>query len=95
MNLRWTDTAIEDLQGIHDYIARNSPTFARRVVDRILRRSEQIATFPQSGQVVPELDSDEIREIFERPYRIIFRVLPDQVDILAVVHGARQLPPIP
>jgi plasmid stabilization system protein ParE len=43
MNVRWTDVAIGHLESIHDDITRNSPKFARRVLDRIIQRSEQIA----------------------------------------------------
>jgi len=95
MNVRWTDTAIGHLQAIHDYIAQNSPIYAQRVVDRITRRSQQIASLPRSGQIVPEHGLDEVREVFEKPYRIIYRILPDRIDVLAVIHGMRRLPPQP
>lgn len=95
MNVRWTETAVDHLQAIHDYFAQNSPTYARRIVDRLTRRSAQIAALPRSGQLVPEYGDDAIREVYERPFRIIYRVLPDQIDILAVIHGTKQLPPHP
>jgi plasmid stabilization system protein ParE len=44
------------------------------------------------GGKVPEYDADDVREVLEHPYRIIYQVLADQVDILAVVHGAQRLP---
>jgi len=40
-----------------------------------------------SGRKVPEYESDGIREVIEKPYRIIYRIKPDQIDVLAVVHG--------
>jgi len=61
------------------------------MVDRITKRSEQIAGFPMSGRNVPEYLGDDIRELIEKPYRIIYRIKPDQIDVLAVVHGARML----
>ncbi len=61
------------------------------MVDKLTRRSEQIANFPMSGREVPEYEAKDIREVIEKPYRIIYRVNPDQIDILAVVHAARQL----
>ena len=69
-----------------------SPVYAKRVVDRITRRSEQIAEFPLSGRKVPEYKTEDIREIIEKPYRIIYRIKSDQIDILAVIHGAKLLP---
>jgi toxin ParE1/3/4 len=64
-------------------------------VDRLTRRSEQIAMFPQSGRVVPEYDAPEIREVIERPYRIIYCIREEQIDVLAVVHSAQRLPSEP
>ncbi|MBT9144025.1 MAG: hypothetical protein DDT29_02439 [Dehalococcoidia bacterium] len=93
MRVHWTDNAAEHLLGIYEYIAQNSPPYAKRTVDRLTRRSEQIAVFPMSGRKVAEYEADDIREMIEKPYRIIYRIKPDQIDILAVVHGAQLLPP--
>ena len=76
---------------IYEYISLNFPTYARRMVDKITRRSEQIATHPFSGRIVAEYEADDIRELIEKPYRIIYRIKPDQIDILAVMHGAQLL----
>jgi addiction module RelE/StbE family toxin len=89
----WTRTAVEHLVAIYEHIAQDAPLYAQRVVDRLTRRSEQIAKFPGSGRTVPEYDAPDIREVIERPYRIIYRVRADQIDVLAVVHGAQRLPP--
>ena len=93
MRVHWTPTAIEHLLAIYEYIAQDSPTYARRLVDRLTRRSEQIGIFPRSGRMVPEYHREDVRELIEKPYRIIYRVKEEQVDVLAVVHGARLLPP--
>lgn len=71
--------------------SQDSPVYAKRMVDKITRRSEQISDFPMSGRKVPEYESDDIREVIENPYRIIYRIKPDQIDVLAVVHGAQLL----
>jgi toxin ParE1/3/4 len=92
MKVYWTNNSIDHLLGIYEYIAQNSPVYAKRVVDKITRRSEQIAEFPLSGRKVPEYKSEDIREIIEKPYRIIYRIKSDQIDILAVIHGAKLLP---
>jgi toxin ParE1/3/4 len=92
MNVYWTDNAIRHLTNIYEYIALNSPTYARGMVDRITRRSSQIADSPFSGRMVPEYQAQDIRELIEKPYRIIYRIKGDQIDVLAVIHGARLLP---
>lgn len=92
MNVRWTDHSIRQLVEIYEYIAEDSPLYAKRLVDKITRRSEQIGVHPKSGRKVPEYERDDIREVFEGRYRIIYRIKPDQIDILAVIHSA-QMPP--
>ena len=92
MRVHWTDNAIAHLVDIYEYIANDSPVYAKRMVDRLTRRSEQIADFPMSGRMVPEYEADDIREMIERPYRIIYRIKPDQIDVLAVIHYAQLLP---
>jgi toxin ParE1/3/4 len=91
MKVHWTDTANEHLAAIHSYIAQDSPQYAMRMVDRLTRRSQQIAGFPLSGRRVPEYDIDQIREVIEGPYRIIYHIKSNQIDVLAVIHAAMNM----
>jgi toxin ParE1/3/4 len=93
VKVHWTDTARDHLRAIHAYIARNSPQYAARTVDRLTRRSQQIAEFPLSGRVVPEFEVPQIRQVLEGSYRIIYYIKPGQIDVLAVVHAAQGIPP--
>jgi toxin ParE1/3/4 len=95
MKVRWTGTAEAHLDAIFRHISRDSPEYAKRMVDRLTRRSQQISGFPISGRRVPEYDIDQIREVFEDSYRIIYHIKPDQIDVLAVIHGAMNLLPPP
>lgn len=63
MRVRWTNTAVRHLLGIYEHIAQDSPVYAQRMIDRLTRRSEQIATFPLSGRMVPEYEAQYIREV--------------------------------
>ena len=81
MRVHWTHTAIEHLLVIYEHIAQDAPLYAQRMIDRITKRSEQIAAFPRSGRMVPEYKAPDIREVIERSYRIIYRIKPDQIDI--------------
>lgn len=91
MKVQWTDTARAHLDAIHAYIAQDSAEYATRMIDRRTRRSQQIADFPFSGRRVPEYDMDQVREEIEGFYRIIYHIKPDQIDVLAVIHGARNI----
>lgn len=94
MRVHWTNTALEHLLSIYEYIGQNSSVYADRTVDRLTSRSEQIGAFPESGRRVPEYDRKDVREVLEKPYRIIYRIKKEQIDVLAVFHSAQQLPPI-
>ncbi len=92
MKVVWTHAAIKHLTAIYEYIASDSPVYAQRMVDRLTRRSEQIAAFPYSGRQVPEYAAEDVREIIEASYRIIYRLQAERIDVLAVIHGTRNLP---
>jgi len=95
VKVHWTNTAVDHLLAIYEFIACDSPMYAQRMVDRLTSRSRQIAAFPLAGAVVPEYQAPDVREILEKPYRIIYRVTTDCVHVLAVVHAAKLLPPEP
>lgn len=92
MDVHWTETAMVHLDSIYAYIAADSERYALRTVDRITRRSMQIAEQPFSGRMVPEISLEKIREVIEGPYRILYQIKQDQIDIIAVFHGARRFP---
>jgi len=91
MRVHWTDTAQGHLDAIYAYLEQDSAEYARQMVDRLTRRSQQLAEFPSSGRRVPEFEMDQIREVIQGPYRIIYCIKPDQIDVLAVVHGAMNI----
>ena len=45
-----------------------------------------------SGRIVPELADPKLREVIDAPYRIVYRVRDDVLEILTVVHSAPQVP---
>ena len=91
MNVNWTQSALADLRAVHSRIARSSKPYAQSMVERIFNRTAILANYPFFGPEVAEYQDEMIRELFEDPYRIIYRLLEDRVDIVAVVHGARRL----
>ena len=90
MKVLWTESALAQLQAVHDYLAQTSPEYALRMIDRLTKRSIQIARFPFSGRMVPEYELNEVREVIEGPYRIIYLIDPElqKVGVLAVIHSS-------
>lgn len=95
MRIEWTQTAISDLAAIYDYIGADSRRYALSVVDRLTKRTTQLSDFPLSGQIVPEYQRQDIREVIEYSYRILYHVGPSVISIIALIHGARPLPDSP
>ena len=91
MKIVWTDPAIDDLQSIRDYIARDSELYADNFISSILMAVERLESFPQIGRVTPEAGNPEIRELFLGSYRIIYRIRQEMIQILTVIHGSREL----
>jgi toxin ParE1/3/4 len=90
MKVAWSEPAVADLVAIHDYIARDSPHYAQRFVERLIAAVEPLESFPQLGRIVPEGDGRH-RELLVRSYRIIYRVEDQEILIVTVVHGSRNL----
>jgi addiction module RelE/StbE family toxin len=89
--VRWTVGAVEDLQEIVEFIGRDSLTYASSTAHRIITASERLQQHPESGRVVPEYDEPTIRELIVGNYRLVYRVTPDEIAVLAIVHGSRDL----
>ena len=85
----WSPAALDDIESLADYIARDSEYYARAVVDKILDLSRRLKDFPYSGRIVPELEDATIRERFVYSYRVIYRLQGARITILAILHGKR------
>jgi len=87
----WTQGALDDLRAIHDFIARDSARAAEALVERLLTATECLASFPESGRVVPEFPELGYRELIVSSYRVVYRLEGTTVWIIVVVHGRRRL----
>lgn len=86
----WTARARADLKAIHDYIAKDSPQNAKRVVREMRRKADTLAETPHLGRVVPELDDPDIHEIPAYSWRLIYQLRDNRVFVLTVIHKRRQ-----
>jgi plasmid stabilization system protein ParE len=58
----------------------------------VTARSQQLVELPRSGRQVPEYQRNDIRELLEKPYRIIYKIKSDQIDVLTIMHYRQLLP---
>lgn len=89
----WTERAVADLRSIDDYIAAHDPRAAERWVGKLIAKAEAAGRLPMAGRVVPEKLRPDIREVFLRSYRIVYRVREGSILVLTVFEGHRLLPP--
>ena len=87
----WTEPAWDDLEAAAEYIARDSDYYAAAFVREIKLAAESLSEMAERGQIVPEFGDHSVRELLVRPCRLVYRLAPERVTILAVVHGARRV----
>jgi plasmid stabilization system protein ParE len=87
--------AVEDRQAIREFIARDSPRYADVVLGRLVTSVDILEESPRSGRIVPENARDDLRELVGTPYRIVYRLINERVDILTVFRASRQIPDLP
>lgn len=95
LQVLFTEDAERDLDDLYDYIARHdSPRSADRVVDRLLETTQELAAFPGRGSQPKELRAigiQEYRQVFFKPYRVIYRVLDNRVVVYLIADGRRDM----
>ena len=91
MIVRWTDRAKTRLRLIHNRISEHSVSTADKEIDKLLSSSARLSELPHSGRKVPEYGQEDVRELLIKPYRLIYWILPDRIDILTVIHYRQHL----
>ena len=97
--MRWkvllTAGAERDLEALHAYIAhQDSPAQADSVLERLLKVADDLATFPERGAHPRELLAlgiREYRQVFFKPYRLIYRIIDKRVVIFLIADGRRDM----
>ncbi|NEP45532.1 MAG: type II toxin-antitoxin system RelE/ParE family toxin [Okeania sp. SIO2H7] len=87
----WSYKAIDDVDAIASYIARDSVPYAAAVVQKIINLTRSLAKDPLAREVVEEFGEENLRQEFAYSYRVIYVVKDDVVTIAAVVHGKKLL----
>jgi plasmid stabilization system protein ParE len=92
--VKWTNHATIQLRHIYDYIAQDSPLYARLVSEALVQKTIGLDELPRRGHKVPELNEESVRELSLYSYRILYEVKSDGgVEVLAVIHKRRNVEP--
>jgi addiction module RelE/StbE family toxin len=90
----WASVAEDDLKEIIEYIAQDSSTTARNMLEKIRAKASALDQFPERGRIVPELKEHGIilyRELIVSPWRIVYRVSENKVFVLSVLDSRRNV----
>ena len=91
MPIVWLSLAVRDLAAIRSHISSDNPAAARKVADRIKQSVSQLGEMPKIGRVGRVFGTREL-VISPTPYIVAYRVRNNKVEILRVLHGAREWP---
>jgi addiction module RelE/StbE family toxin len=92
MKLQWSETAKNDLISIRNFIAMDDTTAAKKWIDLLRAKARNIVHQPFAGRKVPELSRDDIRDVIERNYRIVYQIHSGRISILTVFESHRLFP---
>ncbi len=73
------------------YVAQDSRPAAERLLVQALEAASSLDTFSERGRIVPEVNQPSVRQLLVQRYRLLYEVKPAEVQIVAFVHGARDL----
>jgi len=89
LKIIWSQEALDDIESIATYIEKDSPMYAKSVVQTLFSKVTLLPDFPLIGRVVPEYQDENIRELFVYSYRVIYKISSQAIHIIAVIHGKR------
>lgn len=85
----WLLVALDDVAEICEFIAKDSPRAAHLFARRVFASTDRLPRFPRSARIVPEVGREDVREILVGDYRVIYRLLPHENEVMTVIHGSR------
>jgi toxin ParE1/3/4 len=89
--IKWQPLAMDDLRHLRAYIKQDNPAAAKRVAERIRALVRRLATMPQMGRP-GRIESTRELVVPDTPYIVVYYVDGDTVNIISVIHGAREWP---
>ncbi|MBK7107393.1 MAG: type II toxin-antitoxin system RelE/ParE family toxin [Ignavibacteriae bacterium] len=92
MKIFWSPLAVERLESIYDFIAKENISAAQNLMENILNKIETLLENSERGRKVPEVSRENIRELFEGEYRIIYRIEEKNIFILTIRNFKQLLP---
>lgn len=91
MKIRWVRLALDDLRKIDTFISNDSPATAQKVLTSIWESTQILKEHPHLGRPGRVPGTREL-VISGTPFILPYRVVSEEIQILRVIHGARNWP---
>ena len=89
MKVAFTSEALDDLRDIAEHIAKDAPRRALSFVRELRESARQVGKAPRASPIDPRYENLAVRRRVHGNYLILYRIIGDRVDILRIIHGAR------
>jgi len=90
----WTHVAESDLKEIIEYISKDRPQVALKILKKIKNKASDLYSFSEKGRIVPELQNQGIaqyRELVISPWRLLYRILDQKIFVLSVIDSRQNV----
>jgi len=91
MQVRWTEPAAQDLEGISEYIRTDRPAAAEKIAKALFDAANGLSVFPARGRGGKIPGTHEL-VVTGLPYIIVYRITDTAIHILRIYHAARDWP---
>ena len=92
VEINWTFQSLNDIENISEFISKDSEKYAKVQAERFFNTVKILDTHPKAGRTVPEISDRKIRELICGNYRIVYKIVNENlIDILTIHHGNRLL----
>jgi len=90
----WAEPAERDLDALLSYIAMENPEAARKLFGKVMEAVEYAAAFPEMARFIPELGRTYREILGVRPFRVVYRVSEDRLNIIGVMRMEQDFAPM-
>ena len=91
MKIIWSPKARQRAREAVDFIKEDRPLASEQWLEGLVQRVLLLEEFPDQGRIVPEWGQSDVREVLHPPYRVLYQVSSEQVEILTLSHMRQEL----
>lgn len=88
----WSEAALLDIDEVCVYVSQKKPENARLMANKIQNSVQGILEDPYIGRKIPEYNQEHLRERIVDGFRILYRITPEAIEIVAIFSGRNRLP---